>query len=168
MLVKKILYLDMDNVLVDFASGLRLIDPALRESYKGNEDDIPGVFAKMEPLPGAIEAFATLSESFETYILSTAPWKNSSAWSDKLEWVKRHLGDRAHKRLILTHRKDLNRGAILVDDRTKHGADRFKGELVPFGSERFPDWARVTPYLLGKTRQVTEDRPWLSRLLMAL
>ncbi len=29
--------------------------------------------------------------------------ENPSAWSDKLLWVKRHLGPSAHQRLILSH-----------------------------------------------------------------
>ena len=160
--MKKILYLDIDNVLVDFPSGLARVDDATMASHKGFEDEIPGLFAKMDPMRGALEAFATLAEVYDTYILSTAPWKNPSAWSDKPEWVKRHLGDKARKRLILTHHKDLNHGDFLVDDREKNGADRFKGELILFGSERFPDWATVTPYLLDKVRPGPRDQSWLS------
>ena len=105
----------------------------------------------MAPLPGAIAAYTELAHLFDTYILSTAPWQNPSAWSDKLEWVQLHLGMDAHapayKRLILSHHKNLNRGDFLVDDRDKNGADRFKGELVRFGSEDFPDWDAVLKYL---------------------
>jgi hypothetical protein len=43
--------------------------------------------------------------------------------------------------------KHLNTGDYLIDDRTKNGADRFGGELILFGSERFPDWPTVTSYL---------------------
>ena len=75
---------------------------------------------------------------------------NPSAWSDKLEWVKINLGDGAYKRLILTHHKNLNKGDFLVDDRQKNGAGEFAGELILFGSERFPDWPAVTKYLLDK------------------
>ncbi len=71
---------------------------------------------------------------FETYILSTSPWANPSAWSDKLIWVQRYLAKTAHKRLILTHHKNLNVGDFLIDDRRKHGADRFAGEWIHFGS----------------------------------
>jgi len=99
---------------------------------------------------GAVDAFATLSQRFDTYILSTAPWNNPSAWSDKLEWVKTNLGNTAYKRLILTHHKNLNRGDFLVDDRQKNGASEFGGELILFGSEQFPDWSVVTKYLLDR------------------
>jgi len=151
--MKKILYIDMDGVLVDFESSFAHVSDALLDKYKGNEDDIPGIFGHMAPKPGAIEAYRELAETYDTYILSTSPWENPSAWSDKLLWVKTHLdagrGGAVHKRLILTHHKDLNRGDYLVDDSTKNGADRFGGELILFGSERFPDWPAVVSYLMA-------------------
>ena len=146
----KILYLDMDGVLVDFESALARVPVITKVAYTGHLDDIPGLFALMDPLPGAVEAFNTLAERFDTYLLSTAPWENPSAWTDKVLWVKRYLGKPAHKRLIITHHKDLNRGDFLVDDRTRHGADRFQGEHIHFGSPRFPDWSVVLPYLLER------------------
>jgi 5'(3')-deoxyribonucleotidase len=94
-----------------------------------------------------VVAFKILSQKYDVYILSTAPWKNTSAWSDKLEWVKKYLGEIAHKRLILTHHKDLNKGDYLIDDRPNNGASEFEGELLTFGSERFPDWDSVLKYL---------------------
>jgi 5'-nucleotidase len=144
----KILYVDMDNVLVDFPSAFPYVDKDLLEEHVDNKDDIPGIFSLMEPLDGAIDAFQKLSTKFDTYILSTAPWDNPSAWSDKVVWVKKHLGEFAHKRLILSHNKDLNRGDYLIDDRLKNGAAEFKGEHIHFGREPFPDWAAVLAYLL--------------------
>lgn len=145
--MKKTVYVDMDNVLVDFPTAFPHIDKAVLAQYEKNRDDIPGIFAFMQPLPGAVEAFNALADRYEVYILSTAPWNNPSAWSDKLEWVKRYLGEKAHERLILTHHKELNRGDYLIDDREKNGASKFQGELIRFGSERFPDWAAVMRYL---------------------
>jgi 5'-nucleotidase len=146
--VKKILYIDLDNVLVDFSSALPYFSSEILQTFEGRLDEIPGIFAKMEPVKGAVEAFTTLAQQFDTYVLSTAPWNNPSAWSDKLEWVKGNLGNPAYKRLILTHHKELNRGDFLVDDRDKNGAREFVGELILFRSERFPAWTAVTEYLL--------------------
>ena len=140
----------MDNVLVDFQSGINQLDIPTKIKYLGRYDEVPGIFAKMLPLKNAIESFNELSEHFDTYILSTAPWENHTAPSDKLKWVKMYLGNKARKRLILTHRKDLNIGDFLVDDRTKNGAGEFKGEFIQFGTARFPDWAAVKKYLMGK------------------
>jgi len=115
---KKILYIDMDNVLVDFPSAFLKLEKNLLDKYE-DKDDIPGIFALMAPIKGSIKAFQKLANIFDVYILSTAPWANPSAWSDKLEWVKKHLGDLAYKRLILTHHKNLNQGDYLIDDRIK-------------------------------------------------
>ena len=144
----KILYVDMDNVLVDFQSAIALIPVKTLKEYEGHYDDIPGLFANMQPMPDAIASFHKLAEYFDTYILSTAPWMNPSAWSDKLLWVQNHLGDAAKKRLILSHHKDLNRGDYLIDDRLKHGVTEFRGEHLHFGSARFPHWQSVLDYLM--------------------
>jgi len=147
---QKILYIDMDNVLVDFPTGISRISIALREQYADHLDDVPGIFGLMDPIEDAVNAYGELSAVFDTYILSTAPWDNPSAWSDKLLWVKRHLGDFAHKRLILSHHKNLQLGHFLVDDRLKNGADRFPGEHIHFGTPKFPDWPTVVQYLKTK------------------
>ena len=146
--MKKILYVDMDNVLVDFESGISRLDTATLEQYKDNYDEVPGIFSLMDPFDGAIESFNLLAEHYDTFILSTAPWNNPSAWSDKCIWVKKHLGDKAYKRLIISHRKDLNKGDYLIDDRQKNGAGDFEGKLILFGSERFQNWQAVIMYLL--------------------
>jgi 5'-nucleotidase len=143
----KIVYVDMDNVLVDFQSALPHLSRKVAREFKDHLDDVPGIFSLMRPMPGALEAFAELSLLFDVYILSTAPWDNPSAWSDKLCWVRTHLGRRAHKRLILTHHKDLNRGDFLIDDRTRHGVDHFVGEHIHFGTGAFPGWPAVMTYL---------------------
>jgi 5'-nucleotidase len=148
--MKKILYVDMDNVLVDFESGISELDIATREHYKDNYDEVPGIFSLMIPVDGAVESFNLLADHFDTFILSTAPWNNPSAWTDKCIWVKKYLGDKAYKRLIISHRKDLNKGHYLIDDREKNGAGDFEGELILFGSDRFMDWKAVRKYLLGK------------------
>ncbi len=148
--MQKTLYIDLDNVLVDFSSAFPLVAPPLMQQYAGHLDDIPGIFSLMQPMANAVECFEELTTIFDTYILSTSPWDNPSAWSDKLLWVKKHIGKPAYKRLILTHHKHLNTGHFLVDDRTKNGADRFLGEHILFGSERFPDWPTVTAYLKAR------------------
>ena len=108
----------------------------------------PGIFSLMNPMPNAIESYQKLSKTYDTYILSTAPWNNPTAWSDKLLWVKRYLGKYAYKRLILSHNKNLNFGDYLIDDRLANGAGDFKGELIQFGSEKFKTWKDVLNYLL--------------------
>ena len=138
----------MDNVLVDFPSAFSKVEPKLLQEFEGRLDELPGIFSLMDPIVGAIDAFERLSNAYDSYILSTAPWENSSAWSNKNEWVKKYLGPSAHKRLSLTHHKNLNRGDYLIDDRTANGAGEFQGEHIHFGSSRFPNWREVLSYLI--------------------
>ena len=67
----------MDNVLVDFQSGLDKIDDETKSLYrakgagdKDRLDEIPGLFGKMDPMPGAIEAVHKLAEVYDVFILS--------------------------------------------------------------------------------------------------
>ncbi len=147
--MKKILYIDMDNVLVDFPSAFPKLSVEIKKEYEDRLDEVPSIFSLMEPMPGAVEAFKQLSEKYDSYILSTAPWENPSAWTDKLLWVKKYLGSNAHKRLILSHHKNLNAGDYLIDDRLKNGADKFEGEHLHFGQSKFLDWASVLDYLIN-------------------
>ena len=144
---RKKLYFDMDGVLVDFESGIRRLPAELVRQFDGRLDEVPGIFGLMDPLPGAVDAVHTLARQYDVYILSTAPWKNPSAWADKVRFIHRHFPEVFHKRLILSHHKDLLKGDILIDDRPDHGADSFKGEWIRFGSERYPDWNAVLDYL---------------------
>ena len=145
---KKRLYFDMDGVIVDFASALELQSEETLKEYEGRLDEIPGLFSQMKPMPGALEAVRRLNERYDCYILSTAPWNNPSAWSDKVAWITEHLDDVFHKKMIITHCKHLCKGNYLIDDRDKHGASEFEGEWIHFGSERFPNWETVLEYLL--------------------
>ena len=145
---KKRLYFDMDGVIVDFASALELQSEETLKEYEGRLDEIPGLFSQMKPMPGALEAVRRLNERYDCYILSTAPWNNPSAWSDKVTWITEYLDDVFHKKMIITHCKHMCKGNYLIDDRDKHGASEFEGEWIHFGSERFPNWETVLEYLL--------------------
>lgn len=149
---KPILYVDMDGTLVDWQSGQQRLTDLEKLQYDGYLDEIPGLFSRMDPMPGGVDALYRLSKLFDVYILSTAPWLNDSAPSDKLRWIQQYFGKDKDslffKKLILSHHKELNKGAVLIDDRPhKNGTDNFEGTIIHFGSEQYPDWPTVVEKL---------------------
>jgi len=163
---KEILFIDMDNVLVDFSSGLNKMSEEVKSLYtddgkgKPHFDDIPGIFSLMSPMPGAVESVHNLSKMYDVYILSTAPWGNPSAWSDKLEWVKKNFDSDNedgvfYKRLILSHHKELclQDNAFLIDDRPNNGADAFGERWLSFGKNgKFKNWNEVEVFLTTRKK----------------
>jgi 5'(3')-deoxyribonucleotidase len=145
---KKILYINMDGVLADLGHAIAHVDPAVRAQHAENPDEIPGIFADLKPMPGALDAFRKLSAAYHTYILSTAPWKNPGAWQDKLDWVQKHLGDVGYKRLIITPDHHLSKGDYLIDDQPRNAVKFFEGTHIQLGSPEYPDWAAVLRKLL--------------------
>jgi 5'(3')-deoxyribonucleotidase len=135
---KKILYLDMDGVLVDLMYEINMWfenHPHLIDKYKNHPDHIPGIYRFPPPIDGAIEAVKLLDKSgkYDMFIATTAAWGNPEGATDKRHWIEKYFGDLFHKKMFITHRKDLLRGDILIDDRLKNGAAEFQGEFIHFG-----------------------------------
>jgi 5'(3')-deoxyribonucleotidase len=114
----------------------------------------PNIFHNLEPMPDSIEYVKKLFDLYEVYFLSTPMWIVPESFIGKRLWIEQHFGKMAVKRLILTHRKDLNIGDYLVDDRKHNGAGEFTGEHIHFATDRFPDWQRVYEYLWTKDAQL--------------
>jgi len=147
---KPILHIDMDGVIANY--------DLLAKDYPNLEDrHVKGFFLRIPVMEGAVIAIELLSEHYDIFFLSTAPWSNVNAGSEKRMWIEHYFGEHAFKRLILTHRKDLVIGDYLIDDRTKNGAGEFKGKHIHFGSLEFPDWDAVLNYLIPKN--VVKKRP---------
>ena len=70
--MKKVLYVDMDNVLADFASGIARLPESQVLEYQGRLDEAPGIFSLMVPVAGAVESFVALAERFDAYPLLDA------------------------------------------------------------------------------------------------
>lgn len=157
-----ILYIDMDGVVASFHGAVGKLAPDL---YLGDGPDYeerskkvdklcrenPNIFRTLEPIEGSKEAIRELRKTFEIYFLSTPMWAVPESYADKRIWLEEHYGGWAHKKLILTHRKDLNRGDFLIDDTRRNGVEGFQGEHIHiFTDPRFPNWSSVTNYLTAK------------------
>lgn len=166
---KEILYVDMDGVIADFDAGIKIYDANLETSdrfanYEEREDRVdeivranPTIFENLPLIEGAVEAVKELSQHFEIYFLSTPMENIPESFMGKKIWLNKHFGNLAYKNLILTHRKDLNIGAYLIDDRLKNGVEGFTGEHIHFGTEKFPNWESVLKYL-NKKRHVSKSK----------
>ena len=161
MIKKKIVYIDMDGVIVDFGKAIKdwfEKHPHLEERYKTHPDHIQGLFRIAPPIKGAVEAIKKLHNSgkYELFIATSAPWGNPQSLTDKRFWLEDYFDNIFHKRLFTTHRKDLLMGDYLIDDRLKNGAGEFKGKLLRFGYDwennnspnEYPDWDSILDYLL--------------------
>ena len=162
--MKKIVYVDMDGVVADFGLAIKTLSlEKINEDISSIEDDILRgelidrfceehnyIFSIVPPIEGAIEAVTKLQKKYDVYFLSTPMWGVPQSFTDKRLWIDKYFGISSEKRLILTHRKDLNIGEYLIDDRLKNGAGEFKGEHIHFGTEKYPNWDSVLNYLLAQ------------------
>jgi len=140
----KIIYVDMDDTLCDFQGGF---SKALAEAP---EMPFPQAqyrfFANLQPIQGAIEVFKAMirSDVYDPYILSAPSLRNPFSYAEKREWVEVHLGSDVCNRLILCAHKGLLRGDLLIDDKVLGmGQENFKGQIIQFGSSKYPDWVSV-------------------------
>ena len=156
---KKILYIDMDGVIADFDKAIGVLLPGISmgdgEDYEKRSKMVdeavakhPTIFEELEPIEGALEAIEILKNKFDIYFLSTPMCKIPESYMGKRKWIQTYIGEWAEKRLILTHRKDLCIGDVLIDDRTKNGADAFKGMFILFGSPTYLNWNLIIKQLI--------------------
>ena len=153
---KRILYFDLDGVIVDLEkevlkhypgfNDLDISDQAKHDLFESICIKNPQVFKDAEPMDGAIDCIHQLFPLFDIYFLSTPMWAVPESFTYKRLWVEEHLGDMALKRLILSHRKDLNNGSFIVDDRTANGVDKFAGFHIHYGQGHFSNMKNVLKF----------------------
>lgn len=140
----KIVFIDMDDTLCDFKGAfLKAVaeNPAIQ--YPQSQYRF---FANLQPLDGAIQVVKALidSDRYEPYILSAPSTRNPFSYTEKREWIEAQFGYNFCEKLILCAHKGLLLGDFLIDDNVKgKGQDQFVGELIHFGSQKFPNWNSV-------------------------
>ena len=131
--MKKIIFIDMDGVIANFAK-------AAKEGGWDYRPDKHVDYGNLEVMPGAKDALIRLNHDFDIFIASTPPWDRPDMWGAKREWIAEHF-PYLKRKLILTHRKDLLIGDILIDDSRWRGQPDFKGHWLWFGTaHRCLDW----------------------------
>jgi hypothetical protein len=109
------------SCLLDFQSGVSLLNSQDRERYKNRLDEAPGIFNLIKPIIGSVQAYSLLSENFDTHIFSMSSidpfpvydWEkmqyhginplsldfeipyeapwNYSSWDERREWVLKNF-----------------------------------------------------------------------------
>ena len=124
------IYIDMDGVISDF-------DKASKYPPIGSKKGRPDLwvdYLHLDIIPGAEEAVEYLNKHHEVFIASTPPWTRIQVWADKRAWLEQWFPDLKRK-LILTHRKDLLIGDVLIDDSRFRGQPDFKGHWFWFNKD---------------------------------
>jgi 5'-nucleotidase len=148
---KKIIYIDMDEVLADFyKSYLHKIN--INPAIKFPQAEY-GFFANLDPIIDSIESVKKLidCELFDVYILTAPSVHNPLCYTEKRVWIEKYFGIEFCEKLIISPNKGLNKGDYLIDDNIEgKGQDKFEGELIHFGSKKFPNWKSVISFFNNK------------------
>jgi len=140
---KLTIYIDMDGVLANF-------DKAAKENPHIKRPDLHLDFSTFEPIVGAEDAVKKLEDmGHDLFIATTPPWNHPNAWGQKRNWIEKHFPTLKRK-MFLTHRKDLLKGDILIDDTIYRGQRDFEGEFMWFGQDGM-DW----PYIVETIKTIT-------------
>jgi 5'-nucleotidase len=132
------IFIDMDGVLADF-------EKAANEMPDEKRPDLVLDFSTFDVIPGAKDAVNKLIDmGHDLFIASTPPWNNPDAWGQKRNWINEHF-PALKRKVVLTHRKDLLIGDILIDDTTYRGQKDFNGLFIHFGlGSKKMNWLQIT------------------------
>ena len=122
----------MDGVISDFDKEHKRL-----EAEKGSAIHRPDLvvdFRVLDVVDGAGEALRQLNNHFDVFIATTPPWSRPEVWGYKRDWIVKHF-PWLKRKMILTHRKDLLIGDILIDDSRWRGQPDFKGDWFWFNKD---------------------------------
>jgi len=108
-----------------------------------------GFFLDMQPIKDSIESVKKLMDKYDVWILTAPSWQNPMCLAEKNMWIRKYFGIQFTQKIIISSDKSLCKGDYLIDDNKEgRGQDQFEGELILFGSEKYPSWSEVCKYLL--------------------
>ncbi len=77
----------------------------------------PGFWLNLEPLPLGMAVLKVIREHFRINILTKGPVRTTMAWTEKVEWSRKHVPD---AQVTVTEDKGLVYGRVLFDDFPKY------------------------------------------------
>ena len=148
------IFVDMDDVLTDFASAHKLA----REEDPECEwpQSCVGFFQNLRPIEGAVDAVKILQvhPDVDLHILTAPSCRNPHSYTEKRLWIEAHFGYELVKRLHISPDKGLFKGDILIDDYDRgKGQENFDGLLIHFGTPGYPSWREVLAACLERAEQ---------------
>ena len=146
---KPVIYLDMDQVLVDFNSSSSI---PLEEKHIWGHPAIykTGFFSNLRPMPGAIQFVHNLLKDghFDVQILTQPVIENFDSYSEKAAWIGKYLPSLVGK-INMTQNKLLFKGYMLVDDNPKW--QDFDGKFFLFNPrDSLAEFKQLESFLLGQ------------------
>ncbi|MGP0688597.1 5' nucleotidase, NT5C type [Priestia aryabhattai] len=116
--------------------------------------DQPGLFLHLKPLPHAVEVLKRLYERFSILIVTSS---RTYAYTEKEQWVEKHLPFIGKYNIVFTHQKDKIYGDLLFDD-APHNLKAFQATgrhavamSYPYNEEvkvpRVDDWLQFEQYV---------------------
>lgn len=139
--MKPRIYVDMDGVLCDYVTSMHA--SFTKAPNIGYPQAQYGFFRDMGEMEGAVEAYRYLHENFDTWILTRPSVLNPMSYTEKREWVEKHLGIEICDKLIMCTQKGLLKGDYLIDDVPW---PTFEGKQLLFGSKECPNWIWVVDF----------------------
>ena len=143
---RKRLFIDIDGVLADIEKSYT--------AYKELHPEQPypqsqyGFFMELDTIKDAIDTVNKLVLKYDIWILTAPSFKNPMCYTEKAYWIRKHFGEGMLEKMIICSDKSICQGEYLIDDHDYgRGQNNFTGELIHFGSDKFPDWKTVFKYL---------------------
>jgi 5'(3')-deoxyribonucleotidase len=143
------IYIDMDHTFCDFEEAKEYwIKRAKTDIEKSWPWSMKGYFESLLPMEGALEFWERWKSDCDVWFLTRPSIPNRHSYTEKANWIHKHLGNEGLCKLILSPRKDILNGDILIDDDDRAGQPQFNGSWWRFGSERYPDWKSIDESLI--------------------
>jgi 5'-nucleotidase len=142
------IYVDMDDTLCDCTTAYK--EARLRSPEMRYPQATHGFFRNLVPIKDAVAGVDALKRAgHDVWILTRPSTMNRLCYTEKADWVYKHLGQEWVDKLILCPDKSLLKGDVLIDD-TLWPA--FEGTQIVFKDGGFAPWPSVVyeVYLIAK------------------
>lgn len=133
--IPKVVYVDMDDTINYYSKQmLRKLRQFPNSTYPQSEH---GFYLDIEPNLDGLESLRLLRDANYDVCIATRPsYKNLHCYTEKAQWIEKHLGEDWVPKLYLAPNKARLIGDFLIDD---YEWPNFIGEMVVYKG----DWLQV-------------------------